>query len=323
MKQTQRLGIDQLDQAARILADGGLVAFPTETVFGIGASATKGASVAEIFRAKGRPSDNPLIVHVAHRDQLSAICSEVSSLAERLLARFSPGPLTLVLPKRDSISNLVTAGLSTVAVRIPRHPTALRLLELAGIPIAAPSANRSGKPSGTTWQSVLEDLDGRIDAIICDDTAGQIGLESTVLDITHVPPRILRMGAITLNDLRAFDPEVDWQTLDASTDLERNDLNSPGLRHPHYKPRATVKLCDDPEQLPAKTGQAYIGLDVWKDAPAGSVVQICSDVRTYAAMFYEFLRQADRAGVEVVWCQRVPRVELGCALMDRIERAAA
>jgi L-threonylcarbamoyladenylate synthase len=318
MRKTERLNSGQLDRAAEILVQGGLVAFPTETVYGLGAHATNASSVADIFRAKGRPSDNPLIVHLADIKLAGTVCRDVPKLAVRLMTAFSPGPLTLVLPKRECVPDLVTAGLDSVAIRIPRHPIAQALLRLAGIPVAAPSANLSGRPSGTTWRSVLDDLDSRIDAIVYDDSPPGIGLESTVLDLTSEPPQLLRVGAITIDDLRQFDNTIDWQV------SSRSDLvNSPGRRHPHYKPQAIVRLCNDPAEIPLQPKQAFIGLHAWQQAPKDSLIHISHDVAEYANAFFEFLRQADRSGAKVVWCQRVPLEGLGIALMDRLERAAS
>ncbi len=316
MRKTERLSSLQLDRAAKILVQGGLVAFPTETVYGLGAHATNASSVADIFRAKGRPSDNPLIVHLSDMNLAGTVCREVPELAARLMTALSPGPITLVLPKRESVLDLVTAGLDSVAIRVPRHPIAQELLRIAAIPVAAPSANRSGRPSGTTWQSVLDDLDGLIDAVVCDDSIDGIGLESTVLDLTSSPPQLLRMGAITIDDLRHFDGTIDWQ-VSASNDL----VNSPGRRHPHYKPQAIVRLCDDPAEIPQQPLQAFIGLKAWQQAPQDSHIHISPDVADYANALYEFLRQADRSGAKTVWCQRVPPIGLGIALTDRLERA--
>ena len=196
MPTTQRIQADQLQIAADILRDGGIVAFPTETVYGLGADALNPRAVEKIFVAKGRPSDNPLIVHVASVGQLNEVAQEISGVANLLIEQFWPGPLTIVAQKRPLVPNNVTAGLDTVAVRMPADPTALELIRLAGKPIVAPSANSSGRPSATTWQAVLSDLDGRIDGVVC-GPATRIGIESTVVDTTGDQPIVLRHGAIT------------------------------------------------------------------------------------------------------------------------------
>lgn len=315
MNLTERIAGTRLERAAEMLIEGKLIAFPTETVFGLGADATRSPSVARIFEAKGRPSDNPLIVHLASVDQLPIVAGEIPEVAWGLLESFSPGPLTLVLKKQPAIGPLVTAGLETVAVRIPAHPVAHRLLELCRLPIAAPSANRSGKPSGTTWQSVLEDLDGRIDGIVCEDGCW-LGIESTVLDLSRSAPRILRQGAITHEQLAAhlkMDREPAFS--------EPGAILSPGTRHPHYRPQGRVQIVD-PMNLPSSDrSRAFIGLDPPKSNTL-SWVRIVHDVPAYAASLYEFLRECDRHGIEEIYCQSVDDQGLGRALMDRLERAA-
>lgn len=324
MSATVRLTADQLEQAALLLLNEGIVAFPTETVFGLGGLATSEQAIQRIFQAKGRPSDNPLIVHLGSVEQLSQCAVDVPDLAWKFFDRFAPGPLTLVLPKHPSLAPSVTAGLSTVGVRIPQHPIAHALLQRVAKPIAAPSANRSGSPSGTTWRSVLEDLDHRIDAILCEDGC-QIGLESTVLDLCHANPRLLRAGAISMAELQEVvgsKVRIEHRTNDLS-----GPVASPGMKHRHYRPRATVVLFDSPNELSAllksmePTSQAYIGLE----APGGCVAWAdCSlqpSVEAYAASLFEYLRQADRHGVEVIFCQRVSSDGIGMALMDRLQRA--
>jgi L-threonylcarbamoyladenylate synthase len=327
---TQRLNPNEWLQAAKILKRGGTVAFPTETVYGLGADATRSTSIDAIFRAKGRPSDNPLIVHLHHPDQLGFYCQPISSLAYELIAKFCPGPLTLVLAKKPSIVDSVTAGLSTVAIRFPSHPTAQRILEAVDLPIAAPSANRSGSPSATSWQAVLEDLDGRIDAVVCDGSAA-IGLESTVLDLSGLRPVVLRHGAVTLEQLRAIEPSVSLHT-----PSETHVVNSPGLRHRHYQPRAQVVLCHSPSDLvdadshashlPNQTGSeeriAYIGLSEFESSQRFAMQQRCSDVAEYASRLFDFFRQCDAHNIQRIYCQRVDESGLGRAVMDRLGRAS-
>ncbi|MDX1927704.1 MAG: L-threonylcarbamoyladenylate synthase [Pirellulaceae bacterium] len=326
--------LDDISEAAAILQRGGLVAFPTETVFGLGADATNQDALEKLFAAKGRPSDNPLIVHIAEVEQWPSVARAMPEVAERLLARFAPGPLTVVLPKHSSICNRVTAGLDTVGLRIPDHPQARKLLAATGLPIAAPSANRSGMPSGTTWQTVLEDLDGRIDAVLRGSTCA-IGIESTVVDCVHEPPRLLRPGAISLAELQTVAPEiivyVPMQAQDAA-------VNSPGLRHPHYKPSAVVKLVANANEADhlmksqpksaLKLEQhlancAYCGLDTSKlDSYLGASRRFDS-VEEYAHELYEFMRSVDRLGIQYLFCQRPTASGIGAALHDRLTRAAA
>lgn len=315
----KQLSTNDLAVAAAILRGGGLVAFPTETVFGLGADATSPDAISRIFKAKGRPSDNPLIVHLAEFDQLNEVCEGVTPIAEKLLQRFAPGPLTVVLPKKPCICSAATANLSSVAVRFPSHPTARSLLKQVALPIAAPSANRSGSPSATTWQSVLRDLDGRIDAIVCDEACA-LGLESTVVDCTdNDTPILLRSGHVTLEDLQTVVPNI--RTLGSLTSVAM--ANSPGLRHRHYQPRARVRLCESMVELAddEKPRSAYIGLGSDSLTELG-LVQLCTSVEDYAMNLYEFFRRCDASGMEIIWCQRVPERGVGLALMDRLYRAS-
>ena len=328
---TLRLTPDECIQAASILKQGGTVAFPTETVYGLGADATNSSAIDAIFCAKGRPSDNPLIVHLHHLDQLQDCCQQIPSLAYRLIETFCPGPLTLVLPKKSSIVDRVTAGLKTVAVRFPSHPSAQRILEAANLPIAAPSANRSGRPSATTWQAVLEDLDGHIDAVICDGST-EIGLESTVLDLSNSIPIVLRHGAITLEQLQEIEPSIGLRS-------ESNPAipNSPGLRHRHYQPRARVILV--PALRPSSPNgegssargaggegridrNAYIGLSAPDPNLFVSIQKHCQDLDEYARSLFDFFRQCDSEKIYIIYCQRVEEIGLGRAIMDRLRRAA-
>lgn len=326
---TLRLPASQFDRIAQIWADGGTVAFPTETVFGLGANALDPAAVVKIFRAKGRPSDNPLIVHVGSLDQVHLLTRSIPNSAIALWEKFGPSPMTLVLPKSDRIADCVTAGLPSVGIRIPAHPIALQLLQHARLPIAAPSANRSGSPSATTWQAVLEDLDGKIDAIVCEEGCLH-GIESTVIDLTSDRPAILRPGAITwemiaqvLPDLLPLvPPHLDRSDLPLETS---QPLPSPGLRHPHYQPKAKVEILSDPwlKEFTFRGPLAYIGLIHWPKCDQGPALQqIHPSVDSYAKGLYEFFRQADRSGCKTIVCQPVEPDGIGWALMDRLRRAA-
>ncbi len=326
--------LDDISEAARILRGGGLVAFPTETVFGLGADATHKDALLRLFAAKGRPSDNPLIVHIADVDQWPMVARSMPEVAERLLAKFAPGPLTVVLPKKQSICDLVTAGLDTVGLRIPNHEQARALISAAGVPVAAPSANRSGMPSGTTWQTVLEDLDGRIDAVLRGSTCS-IGIESTVVDCVSVPPRLLRPGAISLAELQAVAPEI---SVFVATDDQDRAVSSPGLRHPHYKPTAVVHLVENAKQADQKMKSqpmgaekleqhlancAYCGLDASKLVSYLGASRHFESVEQYAHELYEFMRSVDRLGIQFLYCQRPDTSGIGAALSDRLTRSAA
>ena len=317
--------IESIEEAAQIIRDGGLVAFPTETVFGLGVDATNAAAVAKLFVAKGRPSDNPLIVHLSEANRWSQAASQLTPHARALLDAFAPGPLTVVVPKQATICSLVTAGLATVGLRIPQHAIARQILALANVPVAAPSANRSGRPSGTTWQAVLEDLDGRIDAVYCQD-AESIGIESTVVDCCGDVPVILRPGAITLEQIRQLIPAARELAPSATepTPFVSGQINSPGLLHPHYQPRAKVELIAAPVfSLNTPVSQsAYCGLESFPGMEAWGLVARYTTIEEYAAGFYEFLREADRRSISTIYVQLAPNYGIGKALLDRQRRAA-
>ena len=315
--------------AGQFLRSGKLVAFPTETVFGLGANAFEESCIQAIFEAKGRPTDNPLIVHVASSGDLGIVARDVPQIAWKLLEEFSPGPLTVVLPKADAISYQVTAGLETVAIRIPGCEVARKVLQHSQIPIAAPSANRSGKPSGTRWQSVLDDLDGRIDAILCKNTTS-VGLESSVVDCTSQHPVLLRPGSIGLEDLRRIDPKS--TSLAESNVAINSSVSSPGLRHPHYQPTAELVLFEDLGQLdsePTIVGgrTLLLALDTDEAVHLPDFLKLSEkifyeSVDQFGAEFYEVLREADRMKMEKIFCQLAPNIGLGVALRDRQLRAA-
>ena len=250
MTQLLKADSSSIAAAASLLRQGQLVAFPTETVYGLGANALDAQAVLSIFAAKGRPADNPLIVHVAEIEDLEPLC-QVTDLAKQLMAAFWPGPLTLLLKKKSVVPMEVTAGLDTVAVRMPSHPVAHQLLAACRVPVAAPSANRSGKPSPTLAQHVWDDMNGRI-PIILDGGSCQVGVESTVLDVTCNPPCILRPGGVTKEMLETVLPEV---TVAGSVlrPLEKGEKAlSPGMRYQHYAPQGELTLVSgsDEKALP-------------------------------------------------------------------------
>jgi L-threonylcarbamoyladenylate synthase len=302
-------------EAASYIKAGGVVAFPTETVYGLGADVFNASAIEKIFIAKNRPADNPLIAHVASLDQLGLLAAEITDSARLFLKRFSPGPLTAVLRKSDRVSKLVTAGLDTVGIRIPGSDLARQFLIECRTPVAAPSANLSGRPSPTTWQAVLEDLDGHIDCILKGD-ATKIGLESTVVDCTSEVPVVLRPGAISLEDLRSVVPST--KALDASNNSEI--ARSPGMLHRHYSPKAKVILIDVQYVVDEPQTAAYIGLTSRLEAFA--LVKVCASSDEYARNLFEFFRQCDRSNIHTIYCERVETVGIGTALMDRLRRAA-
>lgn len=302
--------------AARYIAFGEVVAFPTETVYGLGANIFAEEAIRKIFEAKGRPSDNPLIAHIADLSQLKSITSEITPIAQKLIDAFFPGPLTLVLPKHAQVPAIATAGLKTVGVRMPSHPTAQQLLRACGVPLVAPSANLSGRPSPTTWQAVREDLDGRI-ACILKGAQTKVGLESTVVDCTGEVPVILRAGGVTLEQLREVVPEI--QVAD-STSAEAP--KSPGMKYRHYSPRAQVFVSSFSQFTLPGEGAAYIGIVPPPRSEAFQKVQLCKDVAEYAHSLFQFFRECDEAEINSIYCQPVSEEGLGLALMDRIRRAA-
>lgn len=304
------------EQAAQWLRRGGLVAFPTETVYGLGVNAMDSAAVERLFSVKGRPSNNPLIVHIADIGELEQVGQRIPAIAFQLLERFSPGPLTVVVPKRPEIVASVSAGLDTVGVRIPAEENARAMLRAAQLPIAAPSANRSGRPSCTTYESVLEDFGADIDAILVGGVA-RIGLESTVVDCTPDVPRVLRPGGISLEQLQS----VDRRITAAGRDVVPGE-NSPGRMHPHYQPQASVHLVSDPSEAICTSQAAYLGLTPHKAPEQFGWHWAFDSIDQYARSFYEALREVDRRGLSTVYCQRVPSAGLGIALSDRLERAA-
>lgn len=242
-------------EAAEFIVRGGIVAFPTETVYGLGANVFDETAIAKIFEAKRRPNDNPLIAHVGEIAQIKSLVSAITPSAQKFIAAFFPAPLTLVLPKAEKIPLIATANLDTIGVRMPQNKIALEFLKACETPLVAPSANLSGKPSPTKWNAVYEDLSGRIDCILQGE-ATEIGLESTVVDCTSETPLILRTGAISLDDLRKIVPETENYRI-----KENEIVRSPGLKHRHYSPRAKVVLMESGKRK-ADNGQlkAFIGL---------------------------------------------------------------
>lgn len=299
--------------AAEIIRRGGIVAFPTETVYGLGANVFNEAAITRIFEAKQRPQDNPLIAHIGSIDQIELLAVRVPDFARVLINTFFPGPLTLVFPRRDEVPTVATAGLDSVGIRMPRNELARKFLEACGTPVVAPSANLSGRPSPTTWEAVYEDLNGRVDCILQGD-ATEIGLESTVVDCTCDRPVVLRQGSVTLEDIRLVVPEA------VANDSIEAERKSPGLRHKHYAPNATVVMIDAATNIDDAETAAYIGLSD-RDEPFASE-QIASDAAEYAHLLFEFFRECEREGIRKIYCETVEESGIGSALMDRVRRAA-
>jgi L-threonylcarbamoyladenylate synthase len=317
---------EAIEQAARIIGGGGLVAFPTETVYGLGADAMNEQAVQKIFQAKGRPADNPLIVHLNSPDMLRRVALEVSDKAEALMEKFWPGPLTLVLQRRAEVAPTVSAGLETIAVRMPDHRIALALIEKADTPIAAPSANISGKPSPTSAAHVLRDLDGRIDLVI-DGGATNIGIESTVLDVTQEVPLILRPGWVTRDMIAETIGEV--RQAISEDELKR----SPGTRYRHYSPRARVILLENPsgefiynlctELLKTEAVGLISKTPVFIDDSRFAAILFTDRAEDYGRRMYAALRELDEKKPGVIVVEGISEEGEGAAVMDRLKRAAS
>jgi L-threonylcarbamoyladenylate synthase len=314
-------------RAAALLRSGELVALPTETVYGLGADALDERAVQRIFEAKGRPSYNPLIVHVFDTKAARALATAWPESVERLADRFWPGPLTIVLPKDRRVPDLVTAGLSTVALRVPRHPVMRAVLEAAGLPIAAPSANRSGEVSPTTAEHVEQSLGERV-PLILDAGPAEIGLESTVVDLGGPRPVLLRPGAISAADLEAIIGEVERGDSTAGGGAARR---SPGMLDRHYAPHAVLQLCpvDDAEMLGGviralKQRCSKVGvLTTSTVLEAGDVhIRLPRDPFRYGRALYAALRDFDRQGCDMIVVERPPERPEWAAVLDRLERAS-
>lgn len=308
-----------LREAARILKNGGLVVFPTETVYGLGANALDERAVRKIFEAKGRPSDNPLIVHVAEPAGAEKVAL-VPELGIELMKRFWPGPLTLVMPARSVVPEEVTAGLKTVAVRMPAQRIALELIRLAGVPVAAPSANLSGRPSPTDAAAVEEDLGEKVE-IILDGGSTSFGVESTVLDITGERAILLRPGGTSLESLAEFFGYTPLQAGAGAPVCRR----SPGTRYRHYAPKVPLFLRED-ESVWGKVAawepgeRAYIGIR--PPAVPFGCVRLFPDVQTYARCLFSVFREMEKAGAKVIVADWPEEAQVGLALRDRLRRAS-
>jgi len=329
---------EKIRAAAEVIRGGGLVAFPTETVYGLGANALEERPVLRIFEAKRRPADNPIIVHIANRDDVYVLAEYVPELAERLMAEFWPGPLTLLLQRSDAVPKVVTAGSDTVAIRMPSHPVARALIAEAGMPVGAPSANLAGRPSPTTAKHVLEDLEGRIEVVL---DGGEIvhGVESTVLDLTTDPPTVLRPGPVTVEELRKAIGEVEIHPVaKAEAPVEVVIARAPGMKYRHYAPKAEVVVVEgelesvmvkvqELVEAKRKTGEKT-GIMATEETAAkyrADVVKVVGsrgDPRTVAKNLFGILREFDAEGVNFVAAEGLEPVGIGLAVMNRLRKAA-
>lgn len=308
---------ENIARAAQALRAGELVAFPTETVYGLGANALDTKAVQKIFLAKGRPSDNPLIVHIASYQMLDALVTEIPGDTVKLMQALWPGPLTLVFPKSAAVPSVITAGGETVAIRWPSHQVAQDLIRSAGIPIAAPSANLSGKPSPTTAEHVLEDLHGKVESIL-DGGPTEIGVESTVLDVTGKNPVLLRAGGVSTQEIECILGKRVLQKNDAS-----KVARSPGMKYRHYAPQAKVRIFTGNVPEPdSALKNALVTLDALEDTRFPLRSHFSGSEQRMAREIFGLLRELDKQQVDVVYIQAVEPTGLGQAIMDRLNRAA-
>ena len=326
----QNVDHELIKQASEVIHNRGLVAFPTETVYGLGANALEPKAVSGIFEAKDRPLDDPLIVHISDKKDLYRLAREVPPEAEKLVERFWPGPLTIVLKKTDLVPDIVTTGLDTVAVRMPSNSIARTLIEIAGVPIAAPSANMFGRPSPTDAFHVVDDLKGKID-IVLDGGSTEIGVESTVVEIVVGKVIVLRPGGTSVEELRSLVGEVKIRT------LEEEEKKSPGKYPQHYSPMAKVIVVEDlPSQIEDILAIAAenssegkkIGLLVKQENEGKykkyntKVLGPGEDGRTCASRLFNLFREFDKEGVSVIIAEGIPESGLGLAVMNRLRKAA-
>ena len=333
----QKVKDEELAEAAGILRKGGLVAFPTETVYGLGANGLDEEAAKKIYAAKGRPSDNPLIAHISAPEELEALAAEIPCFAKRLMELYWPGPLTMVFKKKEIVPYGTTGGLDTVAVRMPSDPIARALIRLAGVPVAAPSANRSGRPSPTTADHVWQDMAGRIEMIIDGGPVG-IGVESTIVDVTGPVPVILRPGAITMAMVRDALGQVEIDPAIVGPMKEGVRPKAPGMKYRHYAPKARMTLVEgEMEQVvrainrlareALKQGER-VGIICTDETrfcyPAGMIrsVGIRAREETVAHNLYAVLREFDDLEADVIFSESFPDDQIGQAIMNRLSKAA-
>ena len=333
----EQIDDEKLMEAAEILRAGGLVAFPTETVYGLGANALNEEAAKKIYAAKGRPSDNPLIAHISKPEELAPLVKEVPEAGKKLMEAYWPGPLTMIFPKSDIVPYGTTGGLDTVAIRMPDHPVALELIRRSGVPIAAPSANTSGRPSPTKAEHVMEDLHGKIPMIL-DGGAVMVGVESTIIDFTEIVPVILRPGWITKESMEEF---LGCEVL-MNTSLKASDHGiprAPGMKYKHYAPKAQMVLVlgDDQEKVVDHINQlakeqkeqgkkiGIIASDETKDLyQADEVVSVGqrAHLETVTANLYDVLREFDHKDVDMIYSEGFEGEPLSEAIMNRMVKAA-
>lgn len=299
--------------AAAFIKAGEIAAFPTETVYGLGADAYNEKAVKKIFKAKGRPVDNPLIVHIANKKDINVLAHEITPSAKKIISKFFPGPVTVILKKNEIIPPATTAGLDTIAIRMPAGRLAQQLIKAAGVPIAAPSANLSGSPSPTNFLHVLRDFNNKIPSLLIGPPA-KYGLESTVIDCTGKNPVILRPGSVTLEQIKKLDKNAVIQK-------KAGKIKSPGQKYKHYSPKADVRIINVKREMSnVKRNEAFIGLD--RNLGKGfEKVLICRSMNDYARKLFSFFRECDDEGIKTIWCQKVAEKGIGAAIMNRLNKA--
>ena len=331
MIKTQLLTEKDIEAAAAILRAGGLVGIPTETVYGLGANGLDPAAVRRIFEAKGRPQDNPLILHIPDPSWLERYCRDVPAAARRLAEQFWPGPLTMILPRRALVPDEVTCGLETVGVRCPDHPVTLDIIRAAGVPVAAPSGNRSGRPSPTCARHMLEDMEGRIQAVVDGGPCG-VGVESTIVDLTLPVPRLLRPGGLPLEALEAVLGHVDVDRAVTAPLSPGEKPRAPGMKYRHYAPQAPVTVVTGDgaataayirRQAGANTG--VICFTEYRDRFPGCTVRSigpAGDRGEQARRVFDALRSFDGTSVTAIFAQCPGEEGLGLAVANRLKKAA-
>lgn len=329
----ENIDIDEVKKHAELLKKGSTVIFPTETVYGLGANALDENAVAKIYEAKGRPSDNPLIVHISDKEDVYKLANNVSEKAKIIMDKFWPGPLTVIFEKKYIIPKRTSGGLNTVAIRMPSHPIARTLIKESGVPIAAPSANISGRPSPTQAEHVYEEMNGRVDGIILGGDCNY-GLESTVLDLTSEPPMILRPGSVTKEDLQKYLEEI---IIDPA--LMRNEDNivakAPGMKYTHYSPEADVYIvCGDKENTinkinsliyqnnkkGLKCGVMCINSNIEKYC--GEVIGLGNNLEEVGYNLFKSLREMDKKNIDIIYSEAFDEKGVGQAIMNRLLKSA-
>ena len=328
---TKRLTTYDVEEAAGIIQTGGLLGIPTETVYGLGANGLDETAVHAIFEAKGRPQDNPLILHVPGESWLERYCQDIPAVAYELTDRFWPGPLTMILKRKNNVPDAVTAGLETVGMRCPDCVVTRAVIEKADVPVAAPSGNASGRPSPTTAAAMLEDMDGKIDAIL-DDGPCTVGVESTIIDLTAEPPRLLRPGGVTLEELAEVLGEVAVDDAVRRLMVPGEQPRAPGMKYRHYAPKAPVTVVKgDPDMtagyIVARMGEksGILCFDEFKGYFRGHPVETMGpahDQAEQAREIFEALRAFDHLDVTDIWAQSPDDEGIGLAVTNRLNKAA-